>query len=54
MKKTKGTDDLTKTMVKQHGVEKTYWIAKEKSRTASDSQQRLIWNRVALNIENLR
>jgi len=53
-KKVSGVDTLTKTLIKQHGLEKAYWMARHSLRDITDERQLDIWRAVSIKLSHLR
>lgn len=53
-KKTSGIDDLIKTMVKQHGLEKAIDIARSQARELKDERRAAIWSYTLPRLKDMR
>jgi len=53
-KKVSGVDALTKTLIKQHGLEKAYWVARYALQDTADQRQLDIWRAVSIKLSHLR
>lgn len=49
-----GVQTLTNTLIKQHGLEKAYWMSRDAVKTLKDERQLDIWRAVSIKLGKLR